>query len=119
CVAGIRTDGEGWIRPVAWNPEGTLSANHYRLPDGSEAGVLDVLRVNCIQPRPEAHHPENWLLASAKWKLVARPMPEDLLPLLQSHLVTGPALLGNTLDRVPFASFASNPAAHSLAVLRP
>lgn len=43
CIAGLRIDGKGWIRPVSESPEGTLFQEHYILKDGSEAQVLDVL----------------------------------------------------------------------------
>lgn len=119
CVAGIRMDGSGWIRPVAPSSEGTLFPMHYMLPDGSEAGLLDVVRVSCIKPRPQDHHPEDWLLAPNRWMLVARPAPSTAVALLQTQIVTGPAILGDTEERVPFNDFHLRPAENSLALVRP
>jgi len=60
-VAGLRTDGGGWIRPVSPTAEGTLSKEHYTLADGTEAGILDVIEVDVSKARPESHQPENGL----------------------------------------------------------
>lgn len=119
CVAGLRTDGGGWIRPVAWNAEGTLRSHNYTLDDGTEARLLDVIQFRCIQPRPEPHHPENWLLAQSRWRLAERPASEAALGVLRDALVYGPVLLGNTEDHLPFDSFRRSPASASLALVAP
>jgi len=119
CVAGLRTDGEGWIRPVSFAREGTLYERHYTLDDGSEARVLDLLRIRFAIPRPEPHHPENRLITHARWQLLSRPAPQEVLGLLESHLTPGPELLGSLTDRVPFAAFEAKSAAGSLALVEP
>ena len=43
CIAGLRVDRGGWVRPVSGRPEGELEPRHYLLDDGSEPGLLDVL----------------------------------------------------------------------------
>jgi hypothetical protein len=119
CVAGIRMDGQGWVRPTGWNAEGTLYPNNYRLPDGSEAGLLDVLRIRCVKACPEPHHPENWLIAQRAWELSARPAPPEALERLRASLAPGPELLGSSDDRIPYAAFQKIPAQASLAVVQP
>lgn len=119
CVAGLRLDGEGWIRPVGWSAEGTLFPQHYILPDETEAGLLDVLRIPCLKPRPEPHHPENWLLGQGAWQLISRPAPEEVVSLLRQYLVSGPAILGSTAESVPFRHVQERPITQSLALVAP
>jgi hypothetical protein len=119
CVAGLRADGQGWIRPVSFEPEGTLFDRHCTLTDGSLAETLDLIRIRFATPRPEPHHPENRLITHTSWELVARPAPQEMQTLLQAHLAPGPELLGNRLDRIPFSAFETTPASASLALVAP
>ena len=59
CVAGLRTDGGGWVRPVADTEDGALFPEHYMLPDGSEPRIMDILRISPRECRPRPHQPEN------------------------------------------------------------
>lgn len=119
CVAGIRLDGEGWLRPAGWNAEGTLYSNDYFLADGTETGVLDVLRIGCVRPRPEVHHPENWLIKREPWTLLARPASEEIAPLLQHHLTPGQDLFGDTSDCILYRTLRETPISASLALVLP
>src|SRR5262249_45899508 len=119
CVAGLCTDGRGWVRPIGPNEHGTLEARHYTLDDGSEARVLDLLRIELECPRPEPHQPENWLVGPARWKLIARPVHKSQLGVLRDGIVAGPALLGSRSDRTPCAAFRSSAAGASLALVKP
>src|SRR5262245_8566645 len=101
CVAGLTTDGGGWIRPISNTPDGSLLAHHYTLTNGTEARVMDVLWMEVDQPRPENHHPENWIVGKAKWQLVRRAASiHDYKELFLRYRVQGPELLGNDADRV-------------------
>src|SRR5579864_5584579 len=93
CIAGLRLDGGGWIRPVARTPNGELYPEHFVLPDGSSPRVLDVVRVPLEGPEPSAHQPENWLVGDRPWQLVRRGLPANLAPLLRAQITDGPALL--------------------------
>jgi len=120
CVAGLRTDGKGWVRPVAPRKEGVLFERDYTLADRTHAGVLDVLRIRLVRPQPEPHQPENWIIDPARsWELIARPPTPAHLQMLRRFVVGGPDLLGNRGDRVPFNSFLQTPARASLALVRP
>lgn len=79
CVAGIRTDGCGWIRLVTNRDDGALLPQHYTLCDGTEAQTLDLLRIEVIKPPPKPYQPENWLVGSKPWELIARPAPRTSL----------------------------------------
>ena len=92
----------------------------YKVQDGTDAQVGDLVRMDLSEPRPEPHQPENWLVGRRQWQLVARPAARDLtLSRLRSHLVTAPDLLGSKFDRVPFSSFRAKPAEASLALVVP
>ncbi len=119
CLAGLRTDGLGWVRLVAANGDGMLFPAEYRLPDGSEPKLLDVLHVACTRPKPECHQPENVRIARAPWHLAARPAPPLVQALLQTSLVKGPLLLGNFGDKRDFGQINLKPVTASLALIAP
>jgi len=119
CIAGLRTDGGGWIRPIGENPDGTLFRNHFTLEDGSLARPLDVLRIQLKEQRPEPHQPENWLISSKPWVLVTRPAKAEHLKLIETFIEKGPYLFGNQSDRILYKSLIKTPAKASLALVIP
>lgn len=116
CVAGLRADGGGWVRPVSPARDGVLYAAWYTLADGSEARPLDLVEMTLREPRPEPHQPENWLLAGVTWRLRARPAPRSVIAPLRAALERGPTVLGTREDRVPVADL---PVRASLALAAP
>jgi hypothetical protein len=119
CVAGLRLDGGGWVRPITRDPNGVLHLWHYTLATGGEAALLDVLQMRLTQLRPDPHHPENWLMDYGLWNLVARPLPPPAREILWESLTPGPELLGDCDDRVAYASLEKRPASASLALVKP
>jgi len=119
CVAGLRLDGGGWIRPVARTPHGELYPAHYILQDGTCPQLFDRIRIPFVGHRPSAHQPENWLIADGPWQLVARGLTPDSSSLLESHLVGGPALLGDFSHKISSDRFETEPARASLCLTRP
>src|ERR1041384_2271201 len=93
CVAGLKTDGSGWVRPTGLPQDGVLFPKDYTLEDGTAAAPFDVIEVGTRYHRLVAHQPENWVIDSKAWKLRARPMPRTLIPVLQNAVVIGPELL--------------------------
>lgn len=119
CVAGLRTDGTGWVRPVSAEPEGALRSEHYTLAWGREAALLDVLAVPLLCPQPGPHHPEDWLIDKGRWKR-CKPVPaQSVLTFLDQNLTVGPKLLENTRGKIAYSSFQRHPSAESLALIRP
>lgn len=119
CVAGLALDGSGWVRPVSDLPDGSLKPTHYRCDDGEKAALLDVLCVDLSRPERQAHQPENWRMGTERWRR-ARIMPAaEALCFLKPYLVTEPNLLGNALDRVPYAQLTGQPGTASLALVEP
>jgi hypothetical protein len=119
CVAGLRLDGSGWIRPVGVLPDGILWPSDYTLTNGREAKTLDVIRVGLRSPRPAAHQPENWVIDGSCWALCTCSTTKTCLAILRKAIVAGPELLTGVADRIPFAQFQKEPAAASLALVAP
>src|SRR5687768_13524839 len=84
CVAGLHTNGGGWLRAVGRVPDGTLFPPDYTLTDGSEPRLLDVIRIGLEKPQPSLHQPENWTIDGSRWQLVARPAASELAALLHA-----------------------------------
>jgi len=119
CIAGLRTDGSGWVRPISAEPYGTLQPAHYRLSDGTEPRLLDVLRVELAAHRPDTNQPENWLIATRQWELVARPAPDGMEAVLASRITNSASLFGSTRDRLTADEYRTNPSIESLTLVRP
>jgi hypothetical protein len=119
CVAGLRTGGEGWIRPVDAAEGGVVPLYQQRLEDGTQPRVLDHIQYEVLAPVPTRVQPENWLLRKDLWKLVRRPASPALIPLVQAQLTEGPELLGSRGDCVAHATFIVSPARQSLTLVRP
>lgn len=119
CVAGLRLDGKGWLRPVGSNPDGVLHPHHYMLPDDTEPQWGDVLRVHCSRSKPQPHHPEDWAVMSLPWERVSGAAENNRQEWLRSYLSAGPHLLDGADDRISAAHLQNHPASHSLALVAP
>ncbi len=118
CVAGLRTDRSGWVRPV--NPlTGSLWPQQYTLDNGREIELFDVVRVSLQEPCPKPYQPENWTVDNQSWHFVRQLSPIDANSLIESLIVSGPDLLGNQSETVPRYSFEQNPVEASLALIEP
>jgi len=117
CVAGLRTDGKGWIRPVAAGAEGTLQVAQCVSANLGEVQNLDVVRVELVESKPAQHQPENWVLSPVPWTVIDRPANDSAALILKQHLVSGPRLLGNCSDRTSVETIRERPQEASLALL--
>jgi hypothetical protein len=119
CIAGLRTDGGGWIRPVSTGSGGILQSRHYTLARGREAALLDVLQICLLNPQPALHHPEDWLLDAGQWEQSMQFSPSTIRAFLQRNLTVGPELLGNTDGKIAYSLFQQKSAGASLALIQP
>lgn len=120
CLAGLRADGGGWVRPVSGREHGELDSQQYQYPDRSEPKVLDVIRVGLSKPRPLPHQPENWLIDGSRWKPVQRPACKNCYAAVMARAVSrDPLLLGCTGSGVPEEQFRSQPGRESLVLVQP
>jgi len=70
CVAGLKTDGTGWVRPVSNRLERELTSMHYRLTNGTPVNLLDLVRLKLAEEKPLPHQPENVLIEKEPWELI-------------------------------------------------
>jgi hypothetical protein len=49
CIAGLRLDGSGWVRPVGEAPDGTLYPADFMLRDGTESKLLSRWTKSCVR----------------------------------------------------------------------
>jgi hypothetical protein len=119
CVAGLRIDGGGWLRPVSKLPNGVLNVGHYFLDKGKDATLLDVIQVGLKRPKPDMHQPENWLMDDTVWKLLGTPKLDDCAAILRKAIVPGSELFRGYTDRVEYADFQKTRADASLALVAP
>ncbi len=120
CVAGLRIDGKGWIRPVARDGYGELRFKDYRFTNNDEVRVFDRITIDVVRPQPLPYQPENWQISRRRWTLLTRPIRlQDYAAMLRTYITTGPDLLGNSADRVDAALFDEQPAAASLTLATP
>jgi hypothetical protein len=119
CVAGLRVDGGGWVRPVSDKEHGELDYSQYRLPDHSEPHLLDVVRVGLSHRQPLPHQPENWLMDGSAWTLVERPASAECSRVVAAAVFRGSLLFGNARRAVPYAHFRDRPARESLVLVKP
>jgi len=119
CIAGLRLDGTGWLRPVSDVGEGQLLPEHTRLPDGSQPQLLDVIRIGLAQHRPLPHQPENYLIDGSRWELLHRPAPDTAVRLLAEQLHGATDLFGDRSSAIAETRFQQTPAKESLVLVRP
>lgn len=118
CVAGLTGDGK-WIRPVSTDADGKLYQQHYVLDNGTEASVLDVIRLELDSARPAPHQHENWEISGKPWHYRGRLTGDRARGFLTRHAEPGPEVLGNRTDRVAYALLVEHPAPASLALIQP
>jgi hypothetical protein len=119
CVAGLVTDGSGWVRPLGPTESGELNLQHRRLDDGSDPQLLNVISVPVTAHVPGPHQPENWSYAGGGWRLVRKASFASVRGMLESHIHDGSTLFGHTGDRIEYTTLESNPVAYSLALVMP
>lgn len=120
CVAGIRLDGKGWIRPVNSPEGGALQQRYYTLYAGRPIALLDHVRVAATRPCPLPYHPENWLLEEGKsWKLIDTLNVQKARQVLTPYLTGGPTLFGNDAPWRNSSEFQDNPSEASLLLVSP
>lgn len=123
CIAGLRTDGKGWIRPVSPRDEGGLTLDEYRLSNHENPQILDILDIEFFSPNPKPHQPENWLISPKTWHLSQRfnktTDKKNILDFLNSHISSSTLLFGNSGDRLNYNKFLVKPSQSSLALIKP
>lgn len=123
CIAGIKTDGSGWLRPVSHRSDGTLFPEHYTLKDGNEPQIFDIIRIPCLRAEPKCYQPENWLIEPNQfWEVINTPTLKQIQQLLNPEVQrysSYPQLLGNSDRQIAYSQLIETPAKTSLALIKP
>lgn len=123
CIAGMKTDGSGWLRPVSNKRDGTLSREHYTLDDGSEPQIFDIIRIPCIKPEPRCHQPENWLIKHNQlWENLGNATLNQARQFLNPEIKKQSScaeLLGSLDKEISYDDLKKSPAKSSLALVKP
>ncbi len=119
CIAGLRTDGKGWVRLVSTLDGGPLFHRHYKLGDGSVPEIYNVISVELEKHVPLPHHPENWLIAPTCWQLVKKCVGAQQREFIEQYVHNGPDLLGDDRDAVNVSELTNKPILSSLQLVRP
>ncbi|MGI8908886.1 MAG: dual OB domain-containing protein [Candidatus Sumerlaeaceae bacterium] len=112
CVAGLRTDGGGWVRLACKPPHTELTPAQCKLDIERFVQPLDVFAVDLRDSAASPIHPEDMLFANQPLRYVRRISAADLA-LVRTNRLVGPALFGCTQNKVA----ESAALASSLAVL--
>lgn len=123
CIAGIKTDGSGWIRPISNKKDGTLYQEHFTDKDGQEPELFDIIRIPIIRHEPKCHHPENYLIHySYKWQILGQTSLEQARKLIKPEIEKNssqPVLLGNFDKLILYEDLERNPLKSSLTIIKP
>jgi hypothetical protein len=119
CVAGVRLDTGGWIRPMSREQHGELSSSQIQLGTHGDPQLLDVISAWLGEHVPVKNQPENWRIHNSPWKLVSRPASCEHSGLLKKALFRDSVLFGNTSDRVAYRTFETSPSKESLVLAKP
>lgn len=123
CLAGIKTDGTGWLRPVSNKKDGTLYPEHYTVRDGREVQLFDVVKIPFLKYEPKCHQPENYLIHySYKWQILGQATLEQVRELIKPEIKKNssePKLLGNFEKRIRYQDLEISPIKSSLTMINP
>jgi hypothetical protein len=114
CVAGVRTDGGGWVRPVATPSGGALPLDRTTTDRGHPVGLLEVVEIDVEGPVPLLRQPENWLVRAERWRYVGDIEAACVGGLVPATPGDGRLLLGSTGDRVAAPELLERPIPRSL-----
>lgn len=125
CVAGREYSGKTgvgpWIRPVSERSGLEISEEERRYQDGSQAAVLDVVRIVFKQPQPLRHQTENHEIHDEYWwTKVGELTFADILPMVQpigALWLDGHSTYNGENDYVPEAD--ASKVTNSLVLVRP
>lgn len=114
CVAGREWTGGRpghWIRPVSARPGQEVSEEERRYEDGSDPRVLDIIDVPLLEPRPQNHQKENWLLDPDSYWVKAGVISWNELTgfcdVSGPLWINGDSTYAGLNDRIPFAQAAA------------
>lgn len=119
CVAGLRLDTGGWIRPVSDEHGSALVKDHYITKSGHEPKPLDTVQIGLKRQYPKYNQPENWVISGEDWKLIDTELHQHHLLVLNTAIQREGAVIADGRDSIPKYELKNTPVPNSLTVLRP
>lgn len=120
CLAGVRLDTGGWVRPVSTREGGALFEDQYTTECGRVAQPLDSIRIHFDQYSPKYHQPENWVISNEKsWELLDTELNKPQLLSLNTALQREGKIFSTERNSRPKIELKDSLSTHSLTLIRP
>lgn len=120
CIAGVRLDTGGWIRPVSTRGGGALFEDHYTTECGKITQPLDTVRVYFDQYSPRYHQPENWVISKDQsWELIDTELKKPQLLALNTALQREGKIFSTERNSSPKVELKESLSTCSLTVIQP
>ena len=120
CLAGVRLDTGGWIRPVSTTGGGALFEDQYTTKSGKIAQPLDSVRIHFDQYSPKYHQPENWLISGEEsWELLNSELNRPQLLALNTALQRKGKIFSTERNSRAKVELKGSLSTHSLTLIRP
>ncbi len=119
CLAGVRVDTGGWLRPVSDDDGSGLLEIQYETASGHHPAPLDIISVKLDRQRPKYHQPENWVISGESWELIDTELSHQAELALNVALQREGAILCNTDSKIPKHELKDIPVLQSLTLVSP
>lgn len=119
CIAGVRLDSGGWLRPVSDDNGSGLLETQYETVSGHHPEPLDIISVELDHQRPLYHQPENWVISSDSWELVDTKLNHQAKLALNVALQREGHILCDTDYAIPRQELRDMPVFRSLTLVSP
>lgn len=119
CVAGVRLDTGGWLRPVSDDTGAGLLETQYQTASGHDPEPLDIIRVELDHQRPKYHQPENWVISAESWELLGTELCDRALLSINAALQREGFILHDTAHAIPKSELTDMPVFRSLTLVPP
>ncbi|SDR06387.1 dual OB domain-containing protein [Natronobacterium texcoconense] len=119
CVAGVRLDTGGWLRPVSDDTGAGLLESQYETVSGHHPEPLDTVRVKLDHQWPKYHQPENWVISSESWELIDTELHDRAILAINAALQREGTILHDTAHAIPKRELTNTPVFRSLTLISP
>lgn len=119
CVAGVRLDTGGWLRPVSDDTGAGLLESQYETASGHHPEPLDIVRVELDHQRPKYNQPENWVISAESWELLNTSLHDRAVLAINTALQRKGPVLHNTEPAIPKRELKNIPVFRSLTLFSP
>ncbi len=119
CVAGVRLDTGGWLRPVSDDTGAGLLEIQYETASGHHPEPLDIIRIKLDHQRPKYHQPENWVISGEKWTLVDTELHELSILAINAALQREGYILHDDRHAIAKRELKEMPVFRSLTLVSP